>query len=132
MTLSYTILISSEPNSTPSLNTALNFMGALLDQGHTIKKLFLHQNGVYSASRLTLLPDDEIAPPVRLQKFLEAHQITSVLCVGSALRRGILDKQYAKKMGEPLSLIAKGFELGGLAQLCEAIANSDRFIQFGN
>jgi len=129
--LSYTLLIASDPWSEASSNTAFNFIYALLQKGHTLNALFFYRNAVNMASRLTVVPDDENNHPEVWQKFLKKHQVEPLLCIGSALRRGILDKKYAKQYGKDGDSISDNFEIGGLAKLFEAIAQSDRFIQFG-
>jgi tRNA 2-thiouridine synthesizing protein D len=60
------------------------------------------------------------------------HGIDLVVCVAAAQRRGILDKDEAKRNGKDADNLEEGFRISGLGQLVEAGIQSDRLITFGD
>ena len=55
-----------------------------------------------------------------------------MVCVAAAQRRGILDKDEAKRNGKDGDNIAPGFRISGLGQLIEAGIEADRLLVFGD
>ena len=54
-----------------------------------------------------------------------------ILCISSALRRGLLDDTEAGRYDKDGATIAEGFALGGLGLLVDACAHTDRMVTFG-
>jgi len=61
----------------------------------------------------------------------EHHAVELVLCISSALKRGMLDRAEAVRHEKPGPTIHPAFNIGGLGQLVDASAHSDRLITFG-
>ena len=129
---SFSIVIQGAPGSSQAALTALHFANAVLLCGHQIYRLFFYQDGVHNASSLVVPPQDEFHLPKAWQQLVQRHDIDAVVCVASALKRGILDEQEASRYDKPASNLLPGFTLGGLGQLIDATLNSDRILNFSS
>lgn len=125
----FTLVIYAAPDSQAS-STALNYAQALLDNGHAIYRLFFYQDGVFNACSFNIPPQDEDNLPARWQAFIQQHNLDAVVCVASALKRGIVNASEAERYDLPASNLRAGFEISGLGQLIDGLINSDRFINF--
>ena len=76
-------------------------------------------------------PQDEQAPLALWQSLAGDHGVELVLCISSALRRGLLDEAEALRWERPAASIAEGFTIGGLGLLVDACQNSERLVTFG-
>lgn len=129
--MKFSIVVYSSPYSSEAARTALQFSKAVLLQGHEIYRLFFFGDGVHNANRLTVTPQDELNIQQEWNSLITQNDIDAVVCVTSALRRGILDVDTAKRHGLDSSSILNSFEIAGLGQLVDAATNSDRIINFG-
>ncbi|MAM72069.1 MAG: sulfurtransferase complex subunit TusD [Gammaproteobacteria bacterium] len=126
---SFTLVIYASPQS-PSSMTALNFARALLASGHSLYRLFFYQDGVYNACSFQVPPQDEIDLPAAWQALVQEHEIDAVVCVASALKRGIVDTAEAERYELAAANLREGFVISGLGQLIDATLNSDRTLNF--
>lgn len=126
----FAILIQGAPYTSQAALSALHFCRALLDQGHTIERLFFYQDGVHNASLLIVPPQDEFHIPQAWQALIEQHGIDAVVCIASALKRGILDAGEAARYDKPAANLLPGFTIGGLGLWLEASAKADRVLNF--
>ncbi|BFM07145.1 sulfurtransferase complex subunit TusD [Halioxenophilus aromaticivorans] len=110
---------------------ALQFATACLASGHTLSQVFFYQDGVYNANALASPPQDELNMASLWQALQKTHATKLYVCVASAIRRGIVDENEAKRHGVRLANLAEGFEIVGLGQLMAATQTSDRCITFG-
>tara|TARA_A100001391_G_scaffold141861_1_gene99660 strand:+ start:1646 stop:1987 length:342 start_codon:yes stop_codon:yes gene_type:complete len=110
--------------------TALNFARALLASGHSLYRLFFYQDGVYNACSFQVPPQDEIDLPAAWQALVQEHEIDAVVCVASALKRGIVDTAEAERYELAAANLREGFVISGLGQLIDATLNSDRTLNF--
>ena len=62
---------------------------------------------------------------------IKSHELNSVACVTSAIKRGIINQQEAVRHELAETSIFDSSELGGLGQLIDAAINSDRIVNFG-
>ena len=129
--LRYVLLINAAPQSGEAAKSALRFAEALLKMGHHIERLFFYGDGVMNASNLTVMPQDETNLPAAWNALIEANDLSSVVCVSSAIRRGIVDSAEAQRHELPASSCYTSSEIGGLGQLIEALSNCDRTLSFG-
>ena len=67
----------------------------------------------------------------RWAELASAHDVELVLCIASAVRRGLLDATEAARHERQGPSIHPGFELAGLGQLIDAAAGADRLVTFG-
>lgn len=87
--------------------------------------------GVYNGSVQSVFPQDELNPVNDWDKLHTDHNVELLLCVSSALKRGILDETEANRYEQTAANIHPAFVIGGLGQLVDATAQSDRLITFG-
>jgi len=129
--MKFSIVVYSSPYSSEAARTALQFSKTVLLHGHEIYRLFFFGDGVHNANRLTVTPQDELNIQHEWNSLITENNIDAVVCVTSALRRGIVDADTAKRHDLNSSSILNSFEISGLGQLVDAATNSDRIINFG-
>ena len=129
--MKFSIVIFAAPYSTESAATALRFAESLIQQGHELYRLFFFGDGVHNASKLTVVAQDEINLQLQWSKLIEEHDIDSVICVSSALRRGVLDQAEAERHELGTASAYEGSQVAGLGQLIDAALHSDRVVNFG-
>ena len=129
--LRYALLINAAPQSGEAAMSALRFAETLLTMGHQIERLFFYGDGVINASSLTVMPQDETNLPAAWNALIVENGLSSVVCVSSAIRRGILDSAEARRHELPASNCHASSEIGGLGQFIEALGNCDRALSFG-
>ena len=128
---SFAVLVTAAPFSAHGQQSALNFCTAALAAGHSIEQIFFYQDGVYAGNRLTVPPGSEPDPGKQWQRLAETHSLELLVCVASALRRGILDGEESRRHDIGADNLRSGFQISGLGQLTEQIATSDRLMVFG-
>ncbi len=129
--MKFSIVIFAAPYSTESAATALRFAESLIQQGHELYRLFFFGDGVHNASKLTVVAQDEINLQLQWSKLIEEHDIDSVICVSSALRRGVLDQAEAERHELGTASAYESSQVAGLGQLIDAALHSDRVVNFG-
>ena len=79
---------------------------------------------------MSVFPQDEND---RLQPWIELAQqgVELVLCISSALKRGMLDATEAQRHEKSAASVHEAFTIDGLGHLVDASANSDRLVTFG-
>lgn len=127
--MKYSLLILAAPDS-PGNYQAYCFAKALLAAGHEIYRLFFYHQGVYSGNQLVATPQDELNLPAMWQSLCETEQLDAVVCIASAIRRGVLNSTEAERQQKPAANLANGFDLSGLGQWADALSHSDRIISF--
>lgn len=126
----FSITIVSAPSSQASYS-AYRFAKALLEQGHSLYRVFFYHDSVYHGSDLNCSPQDENDLTMLWQQLQQAHNIDTVVCIAAAIKRGVLDTSEAERYEKQTHNLAQGFELAGLGQLVDAAVVSDRMITFG-
>jgi tRNA 2-thiouridine synthesizing protein D len=127
----FSLLIQQSAFGRQSSYSAYRFACELIEQGHTLYRVFFLGDGVHHGSALNCPAAGELDLPALWQQLAHAHEVDLVTCVGSALRRGITDAQQAQRHGLKHASLRDGFELSGLGQLVEASIRSDRLLDFG-
>lgn len=125
------LLVLSEPYSSQSSLSAVNYCKAAIELGHAIERVFFYHNGVHHGSVLQTPAQDEINLHSEWNTLASDHNIDLVICIAAALKRGQLDANEANRYEKPQHNIEPPFELSGLGQLLDAQLNSDRLITFG-
>lgn len=126
---SFTLVIYAPPTAQASA-TALNFAREVLAQGHHIYRLFFYQDGVLNASSLLVPPQDEKDLAADWQTLIQQHELDAVVCVASALKRGLVDAAEAERYELPTSNLREGFVISGLGQLIDGLIQADRTVNF--
>lgn len=124
------LLIMSAPGENQSNQSALSFARAALDAGHEIYRLFFYEQGVATGTSLAIVPQDEYDLRTAWQELIQQHDLDAVVCVASALKRGLLNEEEAERYERPAANLAKGFTISGLGQWVDACIHSDRLVSF--
>ena len=127
----YSLAVYGPPYTYQASDTAFHFAEALLVKGHELHRVFFYHDGVYNGTRLSVPPQDEINIPARWSELAGKHEVDLVICVASALRRGVLNATEAERYELDSDNMGTAFNLSGLGQLIDAGIHSDRLITFG-
>jgi tRNA 2-thiouridine synthesizing protein D len=129
--MKFSIVVQGAPYSSQAPLSALHFARAVLDNHHEIIRVFFYQDGVYTGNKNIAPPQDE--PDVRKMwsEFAGENHIELIVCIASALRRGILDETEAERYEKPGANLDEGFTISGLGQLIDAGLKTDRLVTFG-
>ena len=129
--MKFSIVVQGAPYSSQAPGSALHFARAVLKSNHEIYRVFFHQDGVYTGNTAIAPPQDE--PDLRQMwaDFAKKNQVELIVCVASALRRGVLDKAEADHYEKAAANLDEAFTISGLGQLIDAALNSDRLVTFG-
>jgi|TARA_Y100000310_G_scaffold340539_2_gene436640 tRNA 2-thiouridine synthesizing protein D len=127
----YSLAVYGPPYTYQAADTAFYFAEALISKGHELRRVFFYHDGVYNGTRLSVPPQDEVNIPARWSELARRHKIDMVVCVASALRRGVLNEPEADRYDLDSDNMDTTFNLSGLGQLIDAGIQSDRLITFG-
>jgi tRNA 2-thiouridine synthesizing protein D len=127
----FALLVLGAPISTQSVHTAYQFASAAVTHGHRVLRVFFYHDGIYCGNDTQIGAAENTSIPQRWRELALRHQIDLVVCVASALKRGVLDAAEARRYDRPASNLAEGFELSGLGQWTEACLLADRAVSFG-
>ncbi|MFU8765886.1 MAG: sulfurtransferase complex subunit TusD, partial [Haliea sp.] len=105
--------------------------GALLARGHSLQRVFFLDDGTLTGMASAVTPQDEQAPLQQWVALAESQQTELILCISSALKRGLLDSVEATRHQRPAATVHTAFELGGLGLLLESAQTADRLVTFG-
>jgi tRNA 2-thiouridine synthesizing protein D len=126
------IVVNEGPYTHQAADSAYQFAKAALAKGHEIVRVFFYHDGVNNGTRLTTPPQDERNIVKRWSELAQQHKLDLVVCVAAAQRRGIVDRDEAKRHGKDADNIAAGFRISGLGQLIEVGVLADRLVAFGD
>ena len=124
------LVITAAPGSNQANQSALAFARDALDAGHSLYRVFFYEQGVHAGNAYTVVPQDEIDLPATWQELITRYQLDAVVCVASALKRGVLNAEEARRYQREGSNLRAGFELSGLGQWVDACIHSDRVVSF--
>jgi tRNA 2-thiouridine synthesizing protein D len=127
---SFAIIVRAAPWQSQAALSAYRFACAALAEGHEIKRLFFHEDGVFNASASIVGAQDELQLPRAWQTLISEHQLDAVVCVASAHKRGVLDEQEATRHARGSGNLLPGFVISGLGQLVDATLDADRVLSF--
>ena len=128
---SIAVMILSSPHGSPHAQTALTYCQAAMAQGHHIYRLFFYHEAAYLGSNTNCPPQDEINLPQSWQTFISDNKLDAVVCIASALKRGILDEPEATRYEKTSACLDSAMELSGLGQWVDAVNRADQHIIFG-
>lgn len=122
--LNYVVVITGPAYGTQSASCAYQFCQSLLQHSpHKLKSIFFYADGIYNANSFTNPANDEFDLVNAWQILAKQYDVQLAVCIAAAQRRGVIDEP-------PSHNIATGFQLVGLGELSESIAQSDRVMQF--
>lgn len=128
----FSLAVYAAPYSQQASDSAHRFAQALLNNGHTLYRVFFYHDAVHNASSLATPSQDEINLPQSWQQLSKQHNVDLVVCIAAALKRGLLNEQEASRYDKPAANLSSNFTISGLGQLVDAAIVSDRLITFGN
>jgi tRNA 2-thiouridine synthesizing protein D len=128
----FSLAIYTAPYSSQASHSAYRFALALLENGHSLYRVFFYHDAVHTASLLTTPQQDEINFTQEWQALAKKYGVDLVVCIAAALKRGLLNQQESIRYDKTTFNLAEGFEISGLGQLVDAAVISDRLITFGN
>lgn len=129
--MKFSILVLGSPYSNQSVNTALRFANAVMASEHSLYRVFFYHDAVQCGNAFTTPPQDELDIPKQWQNLVETQETELIVCIASALKRGVLDSTEAERYEKPSSNLADRFTISGLGQMVDATIHSDRVITFG-
>lgn len=125
---SLTCLIQHSPAQGHHSYSAYKFCAAALRQGHQITQVFFYGDAVAHGNRLAVQHSDEADVQALWQSLATEHKVPLVVCATVAARHGIHPADALTDTAQ--GNLAEYFSAGGLAEYIEAVANSDRLVQF--
>jgi tRNA 2-thiouridine synthesizing protein D len=128
--VNYALLVLGAPGAGDGTLRAGRFARALLARGHTLERVFFYDEAAATGNGNCVFAQDETDRVAHWAALNREHGVELVLCVASALRRGVLDQTEARRYERGANL-HPAFILGGLGQLVDACARCDRLITFG-
>lgn len=128
----FSVSILSAPYTDQAAFSAYKFVEAALSKKHEVRRIFFYGEGVLNANHLNTPPQDEINLYEAWKELASSHQVELIVCIASALRRGVLDEDEAKRYEKDGHSMQAPFILSGLGQLMDAAIESDRLITFGS
>lgn len=129
--MEFSLLVRTGPVAGETATTALGFAQAAIASGHRVRRVFFQGDGVYNASRLLVPPQGQPDISEGWARLAQDHEVDLVVCVASALQRGMLDATEADRYERDASNLRAGFNISGLGQLVDAALTSDRLLTFG-
>jgi tRNA 2-thiouridine synthesizing protein D len=125
------LVIHGAPGATQGAQSALNFCQAALQDGHQVYRLFFYEDGVNNAHALAVWPQDERDLNAAWAALIRTHELDAVVCVASALKRGVLNPEEASRYEKNAASLDPAFDISGLGQWVDACLHSDRVVSFG-
>jgi tRNA 2-thiouridine synthesizing protein D len=75
-------------------------------------------------------PQDEGDLNKQWRALATEYEIELAICIANGLKRGVLSHGEAERWDKPGMTMAPQFELVGLGQLIDAVAESERYVEF--
>ncbi len=129
--MKFSLLVLNAPGAAQSGASALAFAQAVVEAGHELYRVFFYHEGVQHGDSLAVPAQDELDRQAAWAALAADHNVDLVLCIASAIRRGVLDQSEAARHGQSAASAHPGFELSGLGQLVDAHLHCDRLVTFG-
>lgn len=127
----YTLLVLSAPVSGHGSRHAVDFAKAAIARGHSVSRVFFLDAGTLAGSTGSVLPQDELPHASGWISLAEEKNVELALCITSALRYGMLDKDEAHRQDRSEATVHPAFTIAGLGDLVDACNRSDRLMTFG-
>ena len=129
--MKFAIVVYGAPYSHQAARSAYLFTRAVLDSGHQVYRVFFYHDGVYNANQLAEPPQDESDIQAEWASLGKEHGLDLVICIASALRRGMLDTTEAQRYEKAGASVGPQFTISGLGQLIDAALTADKIMTFG-
>ncbi len=127
----YSLLVLSSPISGHGSRHALHFAEAAIARGHQVNRVFFLDAGAGTGNGNAVLPQDEGDISGAWRGLASEHGLELVLCISSALKRGMLDASEAERYEKAGAMVCEEFSIAGLGQLIDAGSTAERLLTFG-
>lgn len=127
---SFSLMLTQSPTVNANHFLALDFATSLLQQGHSLKRVFFYQDAVYVGLNGQTPIQGQQSLMQRWLQLSKQYEFPLQLCIANAIRRGLVNAQEQERYQLPTTTVALGFDLVGLGELAEACQEDDRVIQF--
>ena len=129
--MKFAIVVHGAPYSDQAARSAYLFARSVIDEGHEIYRVFFYHDGVYNANLLSVPPQDEVHIESEWANLGREHQLDMVVCISSALRRGMLNETESNRYERDGTSMNPVFTVAGLGQLIDAAIQADKLVTFG-
>ena len=129
--MKFAIVVHGAPYSDQAARSAYLFARSVIDEGHEIYRVFFYHDGVYNANLLSVPPQDEVHIESEWANLGREHQLDMVVCISSALRRGMLNETESNRYERDGTSMNPIFTVAGLGQLIDAAIQADKLVTFG-
>ena len=129
--LRFALMVLGSPWSNQSVGTALRFARSAVQLGHSVERVFFYHDGIYAGNQFATPSADIPDYPREWAELADQHGVDLVICIASAVKRGVLAPSEARRHGHPSANLAIGFDASGLGQLVAATIQCDRVVSFG-
>ena len=129
--MKFAIVVHGAPYSDQAARSAYLFARSVIDEGHEIYRVFFYHDGVYNANLLSVPPQDEVHIESEWANLGREHQLDMVVCISSALRRGMLNETESNRYERDGTSMNPVFTVAGLCQLIDAAIQADKLVTFG-
>ena len=126
----FTVAVHGAPYASFASHHALGFCESLLLQGHQLNRVFFIHEAVLTGLNARVVPQGEADIVQRWLKLKQEHAVELAICIANALKRGVINEAERVRYSKPAATVLSEFELVGLGQLIDAVAQSDRYIEF--
>ncbi len=124
------LAVFGAPQNSQAALSALRFAEAVKRQGHDLYRVFFYHDGVTTGNQLVVAPQDELDVQAAWSSFGKKHNVELIVCIASALRRGLLDSAEADRNEKSNFNLDPAFTISGLGQFIDAGLQSDRLVTF--
>lgn len=128
--LSYVVVVQASPELGKGAQRALSFCQALCASPHQLSMVFFYGNGARNADTLYGAEQNPSWSTRWANLTADGASTELLVCIGSATRRGIVDRSEQRRLGLPSANLAEGFVLGSLGDLASRMGNADRLLTF--
>ncbi len=128
--MNFTIAVHGAPYASFANERALKFCAATVAAGHTITRVFFYHEAVLVGLNSSVPPQEEVDLQAAWRVFAESHRTELAVCIANGIKRGVLSQGEQQRYEKTAATLAPPFELVGLGQLIDAIAESERYVEF--
>lgn len=122
------LLITKSPHDRRHAQ-ALDFVKTALAHGKDVQ-VFFYGDGAYTANRLTWQTADVANLADAWVALADTHGLKLPVCVGTALARGVVDDENARRHGLNGENLRSPFYLVGLSELAMSLDDETTLVQF--
>jgi tRNA 2-thiouridine synthesizing protein D len=126
----FSILITSSPFHGDSAMRALAFINGVIANGDKVNNIFFYSDGVYHANSLMLDTGDAFSTYKAWSKLSTEHDVTLLVCITAAVKRGIVSQQEADDNGIGFANLQSPFVQAGLGEFFTSLHSCNNLVQF--